>query len=93
MYSLALKKLFVRLDEIDHLRRLCRSYSRLPSRTRTDLTSHVNALTRSCVVLLCGHIQGFVEDLSDLILERIVADKVKRDKFRPGRTTTSRRIF
>lgn len=79
MYSPVFHKFEDRIQEVDHLRRLCKHFGRLHPRSRGDHRSHTNALTRACVVLLSGHLQAFVEDLIEQVIERIVADGVGRE--------------
>lgn len=58
MTSLALGDLGGRLNEVRRLRRI--------NPKRLDHSSDVeteNALNRACIVLLCAHLEGFLEDL------------------------------
>jgi hypothetical protein len=69
-----------RLDEVYHLYRLCRSYEAAKPHLKLEKTAHVNALVRSAIVMLCAHIQGFIEDYADQVVDRFVQDGVDRAK-------------
>ena len=76
----AYHKFSVRLDEVYHLYRLCRSYEAAKPKIKLEKPQHVNALVRSAVVMLSAHIQGFIEDYADQIVDRFVQDGVDRAK-------------
>ena len=68
-YSAAYSILTNRLKEVRTLQKIAASYSR-----KKPLGSHddeVASLCRSATVLLCAHIEGYSDDLSKLIIERI----------------------
>lgn len=67
-YTSAYSDFLGRLGEVRRLLVLARPIARSPS--PADLQT-VAALCRSGVVLLSGHIEGYCEDLGELILERI----------------------
>lgn len=74
-YSRAFKKFEERLTEVDHLRSLSRTPVSKILRNPIDQADHTNFLIRSATVLLCSHIQGFVEDLSDVLVTSAISSK------------------
>lgn len=40
-----------------------------------------NATCRGAVVLLCSHIEGYIEDLCEVVLDRIVSKQSRKNKF------------
>ena len=68
-YSSAYSRLIGRLSEIESLlliaRRLSTTYSIQSS------PSNINALVRGGVVLLCSHLEGYIEDLGTLAIDRM----------------------
>ena len=68
-YSHAYSNLILRLDEVDAIARLASDIGKIgpipPHSTR------VRALCRSGVVLLCSHIEGYIEELAVLAIARI----------------------
>lgn len=69
-----------RLNEVWHLYKLCRAYRSVSYRGRLGRSHHVNALTRSAIVLLSSHVQGFIEDYAEQIVDRLVADCVPKNR-------------
>lgn len=72
-YTAAYSALVRRLDEIEALLSLARDASRRP--TAPNLV-RVAALCRGAVVLLSSHIEGYIEELGELALDRIVSRRV-----------------
>ena len=69
-YSGAYSKLIARLDEVDAITRLASDIAN----SRQAIPPHstrVRALCRSGVVLLCSHVEGYVEELASLAIIRI----------------------
>ena len=75
-YTLAYSNLVSRLDEVKALQKLAKRHSRVFSRD----TKISNALCRSGVVLLCSHVEGYVDELIQIILERIVLRNMDKSK-------------
>lgn len=66
-----------RLDEIKHLQLIAAKYNHLRAIINDkDKAAHSNALVRSATVLLSSHIQGYIEDISDLIVRHLINDQV-----------------
>jgi hypothetical protein len=84
--SPAFKRFEVRLAEVNHLRRMSGKFGRLHLRNGLDKVGHSNALVRGATVLLCSHVQGFIEDLAEEVVRRLVQDQVSStaipDRFR-----------
>ena len=77
-YSSAYSRLIRRLDEITLILVLANDLS-----TRGPASSNsakVNALCRGGIVLLCSHIEGYVEDLGELAIARIEARQLAKKK-------------
>lgn len=75
--STAFKRLETRLDEVHHLNLVAKKYIQLKSIINDpDKSAHTNALVRAATVLLSSHIQGYIEDLSDVVLNRLVEDNI-----------------
>lgn len=75
--SPAFKRLEERLAEVSHLHLVARKYAQMKKIIKhKDQVAHTNALVRSATVLLSSHIQGYVEDLSDIVIEHLIADDV-----------------
>lgn len=72
-YSRAFQKFEVRLEEVKHLKALGQSNVRTFRKKSVDSNFHTNALIRAATVLLSSHIQGYIEDLAELLLERAIA--------------------
>lgn len=78
-YTVAYSNLVKRLEEVKALQRLAKKHSETFSR---DIKVS-NALCRSSVVLLCSHIEGYIDDLVQLILERVVVKNLDKSKLPP----------
>lgn len=76
-HSPAYRRFQQRLFEVRHLHRLSRTYAAVSDKAKLEKPEHVNALIRAGVVLLSSHIQGFVEDYSDQLIDKMVADAIK----------------
>jgi hypothetical protein len=75
--SSAFKRFEARLSEVDHLRYIARGYLQLrPVIRNRSQVDHANALVRSATVLLSSHIQGYIEDLMDVVMEHMINDGV-----------------
>ena len=68
-YSSAYSELIRRIDEIQAIISIARGISRVSS-TQPNL-SRVNALCRGGIVLLCSHVEGYVEDLGALAINSL----------------------
>ena len=81
-YTRAYSILVERLREVCILQNLSLEYSQ-----KKPLGSHdqeVNALCRGAIILLCAHIEGYSEDLSSLIIEKIHEKQVEKSKLGNG---------
>lgn len=74
-YSAAYLKFIERLNEIEMLGRIARRND-LGCSAKNILAA--NALCRSAIVLLTSHIEGYVEDLCEIALEKIVIKEMKK---------------
>lgn len=81
-YSSAYSKFIGRLKEIEALlliaRRLSTTFSIQSSPT------YINALCRGGVVLLCSHLEGYIEDLGTLAIERIELNLLAKKSMSSG---------
>ena len=68
----------MRLAEVDELSRLALRFEKL--RTKPDDLVKVRALGRASVVLLCSHIEGYIEDLGTLAIDRIQDRNVRKSR-------------
>lgn len=78
-YTVAYSDFLARLDEIEALRLLAARATRV--RASPPHLVQAQALYRGAVVLLSSHIEGYVEDLCTLILERIHTHRVEKGCF------------
>lgn len=76
-YSSAYSGLVTRLKEIESLLEMARITEKNPSRRNSLLL--VGALCRSGVVLLCSHIEGYIENLGTLAIEQIERKNLPKD--------------
>jgi hypothetical protein len=76
-YTAAYSNFVKRLSEIVALQRLSFSFSPSGSNPGHDLK--MNALCRGGIVLLSAHIEGYIEDLGEIILDRIVINKMQKN--------------
>ena len=81
-YSAAYSKLMDRLDEIESIRRLAIEISR--KGVAPPHSTRVSALCRSGVVLLCSHIEGYIEELGSTAIARISVKNVRKEKMSLG---------
>jgi len=80
-YSSAYSDLTIRLDEVGRITNEAKKKEALkPLGSQASL---VSALCRGGIVLLSSHIEGYISDLNELILERIVKKKVSITKLSP----------
>ena len=75
-YSAAYSDWLRRRSEIETIIAMARRIPNVPVRQRGALPS--NVLCRSGVVLLCSHLEGYIEDLARLAMTRIVQRGVKK---------------
>lgn len=76
-YTFAYTDLISRLDEINTILSQAKKLGR---QTPTPLNLKlINALCRGGVVLLCSHIEGYIEDLGLCCLDRIAQRQVQKD--------------
>lgn len=68
-FTSAYSNLIVRFDEINVLLRLARTLS--TSQAVLVSTRQINALCRSGVVLLSGHIEGYIEEIGEIAIDQI----------------------
>jgi len=81
-YSAAYSDLTVRLEEVGRITKEAkRNEAKKPLGSQAHL---VSALCRGGIVLLSSHIEGYITDLNELILERLVKNKVSIKKLSPG---------
>ena len=81
-YSAAYSGLIRRLDEISLILALANELSR---RGPTSSNSgKINALCRGGIVLLCSHIEGYVEELGSLAIARIEAKRFAKSAITPS---------
>jgi hypothetical protein len=81
-YTAAYSRLIRRLAEVETILRLAKDAS------KTHLIplhlARVNALCRSGVVLLSSHIEGYIEDLGEIALDRIANRRLSKAKLSAG---------
>lgn len=75
-YTVAYSNLIKRLSEVIILQQLSSSYSRTgPSSKNAE---KVKVFYRAAVVLLSSHIEGYIEELGELCLDRILTKKLEK---------------
>lgn len=80
-YTAAYQGFLQRLPEIEALNRLARQHSvKLGSKRDAET---VNALCRASIVLLSSHLEGYVENLAEVILQRIFQRTLSKQKLAP----------
>jgi len=77
-YTSAYTGLIVRFKEIDAILGMAKDISSKPI-TATTLDK-VSALCRSGIVLLSSHIEGYIENLGEIAIDRIGAKQLKKSK-------------
>ena len=75
-YSSAYSELVRRLREIELILSMAQSFDRMAPTPPNP--ARVNALCRSGVVLLCSHVEGYVERMGTLAIERVATSKVPK---------------
>jgi RiboL-PSP-HEPN len=80
-YTAAYQALLQRLSEIEALNRLARRHS-VKLGVKQDAAT-ANALCRASIVLLSSHLEGYVENLADVILQRIFQRALSKQKLAP----------
>lgn len=80
-YTAAYGSFLERLPEVEALNRLAREHSGKLGIVHDAATA--NALCRASVVLLCSHIEGYVENLAEVILQRIFERALSKDSLAP----------
>lgn len=81
-YSPAYSALARRMEEIDEIVSMARSIERMPVIPRN--MTRVNALCRGGIVLLCSHLEGYIEDLGTLAIDRIGKRQVPKNALSEG---------
>ena len=76
-YTAAYSGFIRRVPEVDVLRKLAERNLRLSTPIRSSRI--VNPLCRASIVLLSSHIEGYVEDLAEVILDRIVESEMQKN--------------
>jgi RiboL-PSP-HEPN len=79
-YTAAYSSLLDRLTEVDLLLRLATRQERL---NPIKLRHSINALCRGAIVLLSSHLEGFIKELGEIILERLETRGVPRSSLAP----------
>lgn len=74
-YSVAYSSFIRRLDEIEAILAIARE---LPRPFSAPNSPRVNALCRGGIVLLSSHIEGYVEELGSLAVDRLARDNVSK---------------
>ena len=80
-YSPAYSDWLHRLREIDTIITMARNFSHASS--GPDDIFRSNVLCRSGIVLLCSHLEGYIESLGELAITRLVAKQVKKASLSP----------
>jgi hypothetical protein len=78
-YSWAYSRLLGRIKEVQSLQKLAADLAR--RRPERGDAERIGALCRAGIVLLAGHIQGYIEDMSDTILDSIGKNRAKKELF------------
>ena len=81
-YSSAYSKLVYRLDEIESILSLAREIARLDPKP-VNLRKN-NALCRGGIVLLCSHLEGYIEDLGTLAINRVADRHIPKTSMSPA---------
>lgn len=74
-YTPAYSNFVYRLKEVQSLQKLAKDYSGI-KKSESDKS---RALCRSGVVLLCSHLEGHLDELTDVILENIVHHSLEKN--------------
>ena len=82
-YSIAYSEWVRRLAEIDTIVSMARDVSQLPAASHNIM--RVNALCRGGIVLLCSHLEGYVEALGSLAVTRIGDREVPKPESTEGK--------
>ncbi len=77
-YTAAYSNFIHRLAEVETILRRAQDASR--QRATPENISFVNALCRSGVILLSSHIEGYLKDLGEIAVERIVLQKLPKKR-------------
>jgi hypothetical protein len=78
-YTKAYSRLLGRLEEVWSLQKLAGGLAkRRPAKGDAE---RIGALCRGAIVLLSGHIQGYVEDVGDAILESMYRNRAEKSAF------------
>lgn len=81
-YTAAYSDLIHRFQEVEMLLKLAKQAGNEPPLPAN--IARMNALCRSGVVLLSSHIEGYIEDLGAIALERIGQRKIPKSNLGPG---------
>lgn len=81
-YSFAYQNFKKRLGEVETLLRRAKCLEKQSVRGTQPLAyvAEINALCRGCVVMLSGHVEGYIKDLGDIAIDRIYDRRVDRSK-------------
>lgn len=80
-YTKAYSLFLCRLSEIDAINHVAKQYTRRLGK-KGDVST-ANALCRASVVLLSSHIEGYIEDLAEITLHRIVEKAMLKCRLAP----------
>jgi hypothetical protein len=78
-YTPSYSNLLSRLSEVEDLLKIASDYERADP---INQGSRIGALCRSSVVLLSSHIEGYITELGELILDKIYKSRIKKDVFK-----------
>jgi hypothetical protein len=79
-YTVAYSSFLVRLDEVETLRRLAAQQEKVDP---IKLRNSINALSRGGIVLLSSHVEAFIKELGEIVLERLETRAVLRTTLAP----------
>lgn len=77
-YTEAYSGFLHRLSEIDAINRVAVQHTKQLGKKNDALTA--NALCRANIVLLSSHLEGYIEDLAEIILDRIFHKSMQKSK-------------
>ena len=81
-FTSAYSVLIQRLEEVHSLEKIASSYA--SAKPLGSYDKEISALCRGAIVLLSAHIEGFIDDLASIIIQRIHESKVKKTVFGEG---------
>jgi hypothetical protein len=80
-YTEAYSSFVRRLDEVEILRRLAAKKERSDP---VGLRNEINAISRSAVVLLSSHLEGYIKELGELALNSLLTNGIDRSRMPNG---------